>query len=159
MKPRPPFKFADLAMNLLSFALAGSCSFFAGYMILRLQGMDNPPADLGLYFPDAGKQHSANQAVLVDPTATGAIDPAPRHAITRQPVAQPSRDESPVRDYRLLSVIDGIAFIEVTTLKGKTILPVSEGSELPGAGVVTVIEKVGGHWRVTAGAETIAAAQ
>ncbi|MBI2718649.1 MAG: hypothetical protein HY245_07055 [Rhizobiales bacterium] len=151
----PPL--SDILLKILSVILAGSCAAFAGAMVLRLQSMDNPPADMGLNFPDPPKRHSTDKAVLVDPGSTGSIDRPDMAAPSLGEPIQPYRAETPLRDFRLLTVIDGIAFVEVATLKGREIMPLGIGATLPGAGTVERIDKVGGRWQVVAGSETIVA--
>ena len=148
-------KLPDLAVNVLAFILAGSCSYFAGHMILRLQGMENPPPDMGLNFPPPKKKSIIDEPVLVDPRETGAIDPAASDR--RGSVAQPYTKDSPVLERHLLMVIDDIAFVEVTRLAGKNIMPLGVGSELPGAGTIERIEKVNGRWRLIAAGEILQA--
>lgn len=159
MKLHLHFRPTDIAAKTVSVAFACGCSLFAGYMILRLQHMENPPADLGLNFPDKSLRIEP-QPVLVDPMPTRSISsaPAPQFAIDR-PAAQPYVAETPVLNYRLLSVFDGIAFIELTDLKGTRLQPVSVGSELRGAGQVEAIEKVAGRWQVQAGGRVVARSQ
>ncbi len=44
-------KVTDLIAYALAFGLAAACLSFAGYKIVKLRGMENPPADMGLNFP------------------------------------------------------------------------------------------------------------
>jgi hypothetical protein len=146
------FRFAtrlsDLLAGGLAVALAGACTLFAGTMIVRLNNMEDPPADLGLNFPGAAERRTAVRAVRVDDDlVTGSTDRPDGGG----PPQQPYRDETPVLDYRLLAVIDGIAFVEVTDIKGRKIVPVRRGSRLPGAAPVERLEKVDGRWQLTAG--------
>ena len=148
MKVFSKVKLPDIAVNALAFLLAGSCSYFAGYMILRLQHMENPPADMGLNFPPSKKKIITDEPVLVDPLATNAIDFSTSESKSR--VVQPYTRDSPVLDRLLLTVIDGIAFVEVVRVTGKEIVALSVGSELPGAGQVRRIERTNGRWRLVA---------
>lgn len=153
------FRSGDLAITVISFGLAATCLGFAGYKIVQLQKMENPPADLGLNFPDKSLRLEP-QPVLVDPTITHSTDPLPTNGLpTRMPVVQPYRAQTPVLGYRLVSVFDGIAYIEVTDVKGARLQPVSIGSELPGAGLVEAIEQSSGHWQVRAGGKIVAIQQ
>jgi hypothetical protein len=159
MKLHFHFRPTDIAAKALSVAFAAGCSLFAGYMILRLQHMENPPADLGLNFPEKSLRIDP-QPVLVDPMPTKSITPASSERVPAfAPLVQPYRAETPVLGYRLLSVFDGIAFIEVTDLKGPRLQPVSVGSELQGAGEVEAIEQVAGRWQVRASGRVIATTQ
>ncbi len=141
---------SDIIFGALSLALAAACIFFAGYMVIRLQNMEDPPADMGLNFPPKKERRSEVDAVLVDPLATGSIDDALSGTGKSLPrrIVQPYTNDQPVLKYQLLSVIDGIAFVEVTKIRGTEIWPVREGSILPGAGQVEIIEKVAGRWRL-----------
>lgn len=158
MKTGAASRWQDILANILSFGLAASCTFFAGYMIIRLNGMENPPADMGLNFPAPRKKIITDDSILVDRMPTGAIDtvdgavdgPAPRG----RPL-QPYTKDSPVMNYRLLAVVDGIAFVEITRVTGKEILAVATGGELPGAGAVERIARSGRHWELVAGDERL----
>lgn len=144
---------SDIIFGALSLALAAACIFFAGYMVIRLQNMEDPPADMGLNFPPKKERRSEVEAVLVDPLVTGSIDEAQSktgQSLPRRSL-QPYTKDQPVLKYQLLSVIDGIAFVEVTKIRGTEIWPVREGSILPGAGQVETIEKVAGRWRLATG--------
>eukprot|EP01030_Chromulinospumella_sphaerica_P032577 gene32577-33349_t len=44
-------KFTDILTYVLSFALAAGVSAFAAIKVIELDGMENPPANLGLNFP------------------------------------------------------------------------------------------------------------
>lgn len=155
VKPNTRRKLSDFALNALAFMLAGGCSFFAGYMILRLQGMDSPPADMGLYFPPAKKKIITDDAVPLDPGITNSID-SPGEAGPGR-VEQPYSKNSPVLGRRLVAVIDGIAFVEVTRVTGREIVALGVGSDLPGAGVVERIDMNDGRWRLVAGGTTLLA--
>jgi hypothetical protein len=146
----PKHDWSDIFFGGLLVGLAALCVYFAASNVIKLQNMDDPPADMGLNFPEKKQRRSAAEAVLVDPLVTGSInDPATNmDGSVRHRLVQPYTLDQPVLDYRLLTVINGIAFVEVTRLKGKEVLPVREGSTLPGAGLVEAIEKVGDHWRL-----------
>lgn len=146
-----PSRLSDYAVNALAFVLAGSCSFFAGYMILRLQGMENPPADMGLNFPPPRKRVITDDSILVDPLATGTIKGDANIAPRPGRPLQPYTKNSPVLDQRLLTVIDDVAFIEVIRVTGKEILPAAVGDNLPGIGTIESIRRLGGQWEVVAG--------
>ena len=49
-------KFTDILTYALSFALAAGVIAFAAYKVVALNGMENPPANLGLNFPAAQTQ-------------------------------------------------------------------------------------------------------
>lgn len=151
MKTSLTSRWPDILANVLSFGLAASCTFFAGYMIIRLNGMENPPADMGLNFPPTRKKIITDDSILVDPMPTGAIDAADVPAARPGRPLQPYTRNSPVMGHRLLAVVDGIAFVEITRVTGREILPISAGGELPGAGAVERIAKSGGRWELVAG--------
>ena len=141
-------KLQDLAINALAFVLAGGCSFFAGYMILRLQGMENPPADMGTNFPPARKKMITDEPVEVDPQVTNSIGRDTGAA--GGAVVQPYTRQSPVLERHLLAVAGGIAIVRVVRADRTDILPLGVGSELPGAGTIRRIERGSGGWRVVA---------
>ena len=46
-----PERFTDTLTYVLSVALAAGVIAFASYKVIKLNGMENPPANLGLNFP------------------------------------------------------------------------------------------------------------
>ena len=141
-------KLQDFAANVLAFVLAAGCSFFAGYMILRLQGMENPPADMGTNFPPARKKMITDEPVEVDPQVTNSIDRT--WGTPGGAAVQPYTRQSPVLERHLLAVADGIAVVRVVRADRTEVLPLGVGAELPGAGTIRRIERGSGGWRVVA---------
>lgn len=143
-------RFTDLLTQALVFCLAAACLGLAGYKVIQLRSMENPPADLGLNFPAPKRKIISDDTILTDPMPTNTITRG--SGMTRAPrILQPYSDEAPIQEYRLLTVIDGVAFVEVLTLRGKQIVPVAAGARLPGAGTVEHIEMRQGHWELLAG--------
>jgi hypothetical protein len=56
-----------------------------------------------------------------------------------------------VRSYELLAVVDGVAFVEIDLARGKTLVPVSVGSVLPGGLLIESIVERNGRWVLVAG--------
>jgi hypothetical protein len=56
-----------------------------------------------------------------------------------------------VRSYALLAVIDGVAFVEFDLARGRTLVPVTVGTLLPGGIRIESIEKHNGRWVLVAG--------
>ncbi len=148
-------KVADALTYALAVCLAAGCIVFASYKVLKLRAMDNPPADMGLNFPPPKRKMITDDAVLVDPLTTQSAMPAGIAPVGRTRVAQPYAADAPIQDYRLLTVIDGVAFVEVLTLRGKEIRPISVGTRLPGAGTVEHIARSNGRWTLIAGDVTL----
>lgn len=153
--PRPDSpKAGDVVTYMLAVALAAGSIGFAGYKVIKLRGMEDPPADLGLNFPPPKRKIIIDPGVDIDNLATNSISPAPadgRPAAAGQ-VRQPYSSEfTPVEGYKLLTVIDGVAFVELKTFRGKEIVPVTMGAKLRGAGKVDVLAKEGGRWTLVAG--------
>lgn len=144
-------KVTDALAYVLTVGLAAGCIAFAGYKVMKLRSMDNPPADMGLNFPPPKRKMITDDAVEVDPLTTQSTAPAAAVRASGQQVVQPYVAEAPIQDYRLLTVIDGIAFVEVLTLRGKEIRPISVGTRLPGAGPVDRIDRINGRWTLIAG--------
>ena len=145
----------DALAYALAVGLAAGCIVFAGYKVVVLRSMENPPADLGLNFPPPKRKVITDDAVVIDPLTTQST--APIAAVPGRPlrVVQPYAAEAPIQDYRLLTVIDGVAFVEVLTLRGKEIRPISVGTRLPGAGPVERIARSNGRWTLVAGDVTL----
>jgi hypothetical protein len=144
-------KLTDLLTTALAVGLAAVCVAFAGYKVVKLRNMENPPADMGLNFPPPKRKIITDDSVRVDPMITGSIGVDAAVLERSGPIRQPYTDEAPIRDYRLLTVIEGVAFVEVQTLRGKAILPLAAGTRLPGAGVVDWVERRDGRWQLKAG--------
>ena len=144
-------RMTDALTYALAVGLAAACIAFAGYKVMKLRSMENPPADMGLNFPPPKRKLITDDTVLVDPMITQSTTPATPSARGEQRILQPFVAEAPIQDYRLLTVIDGVAFVELLTLKGRDIRPISVGTRLPGAGQVERIERVGGRWILVAG--------
>jgi hypothetical protein len=60
---------------------------------------------------------------------------------------------------RLLMVMNGVAFVEITRVSGIAIETFAEGADLPGAGRITRLEWVNGRWELEAGDVLLAAAR
>lgn len=150
MPGNPATKPSDILTYVLAIALAAGCLAFAGYKVFKLGAMENPPVDIGLNFPPPKRKLITDASVLVDPVTTQSVDAAASAPPPGSPV-QPYTKEAPVESYRLLTVIDGVAFVELKTFRGTDIVPVSEGARLPGAGRVISIVRHDGRWQLTAG--------
>lgn len=150
-------KVTDALTYFFAVCLAATCIAFAGYKVLKLRGMENPPADMGLNFPPPKRKMITDDAILVDPLTTGTTAVNPDAPKKPGRILQPYTAEAPIQDYRLLTVIDGVGFVEVLTLQGKQIMPIATGAKLPGAGRVDSIGIVDGRWTLVAGDVTLKA--
>ena len=56
-----------------------------------------------------------------------------------------------MRAYELLAVVDGVAFVEIDVARGKTLVPVTVGTVLPGGLRIESIEQRNGRWVLVAG--------
>jgi hypothetical protein len=151
MRPSNLSKITDAATQILAVGLAVGCVVFAGYKVVKLGNMEDPPADLGLNFPEPKRKVITEDSILVDPMTTESTVPPSRDIDNGRRILQPYTNDAPIQEYRLLTVIDGVAFVEVLTLRGKEILPMVTGTRLPGAGPVDRIVRVGGRWMLVAG--------
>jgi hypothetical protein len=147
-----PERITDTLTYVLSVALAVGVIAFASYKVIRLNGMENPPANMGLNFPPAKRRMIIDQpAAEADPIITRTITPV----LTTAP--RPSAPDGgralagPVRSYELLAVVDGVAFVEIDVARGKTLVPVSVGSVLPGGLLIESIVERNGRWVLVAG--------
>ena len=64
-------KFTDIITYVLSLSLAAGVIAFAAYKVVALNGMENPPANLGLNFP-APKRKVIMDAPSADPPTASA---------------------------------------------------------------------------------------
>jgi hypothetical protein len=136
----------DVVTYMLAVALAAGSIGFAGYKVIKLRNMEDPPADLGLNFPPPKRKIITDPGIDLDNLKTNTITPADG-GIAPSQLRQPySSSLTPVESYKLLTVIDGVAFVELKTFRGKEIVPVTQGATLRGAGKVDVIAKEGGRW-------------
>lgn len=144
-------RFTDLLTQALVFCLAAACLGLAGYKVITLSNMENPPANMGLNFPVQKRKIITDDTILTDPMPTNTTSRSGQGASGVPRILQPYSNEAPIQDYRLLTVIDGVAFVDVLTLQGKQVVPVAVGARLPGAGTVISIDKRQGRWELVAG--------
>jgi hypothetical protein len=142
-----PEKFTDTLTYVLSVALAAGVIAFAAYKVIRLNGMEDPPANMGLNFPPPRRRIIIDQAAGADPIITQTV--APVLTPERRPAA--AAGPGPVRSFELLAVVDGVAFVEIDVARGKTLLPVSVGTVLPGGLRIDAIVRRNGRWVLEAG--------
>jgi len=136
-----PEKFTDILTYALSLALAAAVIAFAAYKVVALNGMENPPANLGLNFPAAKRKVIMQDG---DQLTTKSLGPAPRSGTQGDAAGDPD-------GYELLAVVDGVAFVAIDRGAEKTLIPVTIGSTLPGGLTVSAIRRRGGHWWLAAG--------
>jgi hypothetical protein len=144
-------KISDLITYMLAVGLAAGCLAFASYKVVKLRMMENPPPDLGLNFPAPRRKLITDVAVEVDPVTTHSVTAVEDNAVPPVRPVQPYTTEAPIESYRLLTVIDGVAFVEIKTFRGADIVPITMGARLPGAGNVETLERSDGRWRLVAG--------
>ena len=137
-------KFTDIITYVLSLALAAGVIAFAAYKVVALNGMDNPPANLGLNFPAPKRKVIMEGPSPADPLTTQSLGPAAS-------TAPAGAENGDLRAYELLTVLDGVAFVAVNGDNGKTLVPVTVGSKLPGGPVVSAIRQQAGRWLLVAG--------
>jgi len=123
MKPSTWSKLTDAATQVVALALAAGCLFFAGYKVVKLRNMENPPPDMGLNFPEPKRKIITDDSILVDPLTTESISASGQVSGHGGRILQPYTNEAPIQDYRLLTGIDGVAFVEVLTLHGREVMP------------------------------------
>lgn len=153
MKPSLSGQAGDRLFTFAAVALAVTSAGFGGAMVLRLESMKNPPAIMGLDFSKLREIEGLPQQ-QGDPIITGStgrVRPKPQAGqLRRSGTAGPAGLE-----FRLLSVIDGVAFVEVSGPSGKELWPVDEGAMLPGAGKVLGIRRDANRWQVSTSSLTI----
>jgi hypothetical protein len=147
-----PERFTDALTYVLSVALAAGVIAFASYKVIRLNGMEDPPANMGLNFPPPKRRMIIDQSAAdADPIITRTITPS---LTTAQRPSAPEGGRAlagPVRSYELLAVVDGVAFVEIDVARGKTLIPVTVGSVLPGGLLIESIVERNGRWVLVAG--------
>lgn len=139
-----PEKFTDLLTYGLSLALAAGVIAFAAYKVVALNGMEDPPANLGLNFPAPKRKVIMDGTAGADPLTTQSL-PSARRLPRREPGA------GGLQAYELLTVVDGVAFVAVAGEQGKVLVPVTVGSRLPGGLTVSAIGQRNGRWWLAAG--------
>lgn len=143
-------KFTDIITYVLSLALAVGVIAFAAYKVVTLNGMENPPANLGLNFPAPKRKVIMEGPEGGDPLTTQSISPLP--AASRRGGED---SNAPPYSYQLLTVVDGVAFVTVDTAEEKTLVPVTLGTKLPGGLTVESIRRRNGRWSLVAGNLTL----
>ena len=147
-----PEKLTDALTYVLSVALAAGVIAFAAYKVIKLNGMEDPPVNMGLNFPPMKPRVIMDEAPLAaDPIITRTLGPVqsrdnpPASSDRAAPLPLPS---APLE---LLAVVDGVAFVEIDVARGKTLLPVTVGTVLPGGMRIEAIERRGSRWVLIAG--------
>ena len=137
-------KFTDVLTYALSLALAAGVIAFAAYKVVALNGMENPPANLGLNFPAPKRKVIMDGNDPADPLTTQSLALSGR-------TAPAAGGEGGLYAYELLTVVDGVAFVAVDSDTEKTLVPVTIGSKLPGGLTVSGLHRRDGHWWLAAG--------
>ncbi|WP_421693135.1 hypothetical protein [Aestuariivirga sp.] len=146
-------KFTDILTYVLSFALAAGVSAFAAIKVIELDGMENPPANLGLNFPPAPRKVIMEGPDGTDPLTTQSLGTTGKRQSNRAPDL--AAGAAGLSGYELLTVVDGVAFVSIASSQGKTLVPVIVGSRLPGGLTVDTISQRRGRWALVAGNLTL----
>ena len=146
-----PDRIADTLAYVLSVALAAAVIAFAAYKVIKLNGMENPPANMGLNFPPPKRKVIIDQTVAADPIVTRTLTPVLSSPARATAPATGTAVTDAIQSYELLAVVDGVAFLEINVARGKTLLPVSVGTVLPGGLRIEAIEQRDGRWVLVAG--------
>lgn len=150
-------RLTDILTHVASVCLAVVCLVFAGYKVIKLRQMENPPADMGLNFPPPKRKIITDESIEVDSLTTGTISGPQTATRTQGRIVQPYAREAPVQDYRLVTVIQGVAFVELQSLRGKKVVPLVPGAWLSGAGQVERVSLIDGRWTLIAGSVRLVA--
>jgi hypothetical protein len=137
-------KFTDVITYVLSVALAAGVIAFAAYKVVALNGMENPPPNMGLNFPAPRRKVIMDGMPAADPLTTQSLSAASDVVPARAP-------QGGLQAFELLTVVDGVAFVAVASDAGKTLVPVTVGSRLPGGLTVSAIRRQDGRWWLVAG--------
>jgi hypothetical protein len=86
-----------------------------------------------------------------DPIITNTLAPSAGSAAAGPSAWPVWQGKGPVRSYELLTVVDGVAFVEIGLTRGNALVPVTVGSLLPGGLQVEAIERHGSRWVLVAG--------
>lgn len=143
-----PEKLSDILTYGLSLVLAAGVVVFAAYKVVVLNGMEDPPANMGLNFPPLKPKVIMQGPSGVDGLTTQSLAPGQGGGL-----ASPRSGATPA--YELLTVVDGVAFVAVNGSAGKTLIPVTVGSSLPGGITVSAIRQQAGRWLLVAGKLTL----
>ena len=147
-----PERLTDTLTYVLSVALALGVMAFAAYKVIKLNGMEDPPANMGLNFPPPKRTVIRDEVTPpADPQTTQSLSPVPGAAVVRSRPAALREADVPLQAYELLTVVDGVAFVEISLARGTTLIPVTVGAVLPGGLRIEAIERRNGRWRLLAG--------
>ena len=144
-------RFTDTLAYVLSVALAVSVIAFAAYKVVKLSGMEDPPANMGLNFPPLKRKVIVDPEPSSDPITTQTITLSSPRRVANQPGAWSSVSGPADHSYELLAVVDGVAFVEVGFSERKALMPATVGTVLPGGLRVQAIERRNGRWVLVAG--------
>jgi hypothetical protein len=147
----------DILLNTVSVVLAFFSASFAGYMVMygppdrsgsaptvsvALQPFENSHSKLGKYD-------------IVDPIVTGSITRSGGTGKDPRRAAIELLQADPYLKYRLRTVIQDTAFIDISNGRSSVTLPVEVGEVIPGAGNVLRFERRRGRWIIVTGSSEI----
>ncbi|MDP1701114.1 MAG: hypothetical protein Q8L53_09210 [Aestuariivirga sp.] len=149
-KERTTLTASDIALNVVSVVLAFFSASFAGYMV-----MYGPPDRSGnapmvgvALEPFDTSRTKLGQYDTLDPIVTGSITKDADSGKSAKRAALELFQADQHLNYRLRTIVQNTAFIDISNDRSIVTLPVEIGVLIPGVGNVLRFERRGGKWIV-----------
>jgi hypothetical protein len=150
---------SDIALNVVSVVLAFFSASFAGYMV-----MYGPPERTGNAMvsvalePFDTSRTKLGQFDILDPIVTGSITKDTGAGKSAHSAALELFQADQHLNYRLRSIVQNTAFVDISNERSIVTLPVEVGVLIPGVGNVLRFERRGGKWIVVTSTSEISEA-
>lgn len=147
----------DILLNVVSIVLAFLSASFAGYMVMYGppdRTGDFPAVSVALQ-PFEASRSKLGKYDMVDPIVTGSVTKSGGTGKDPRRAALDLLKADPYLKYRLRTVVQDTAFIDISNGRSSVVLPVEVGEVIPGAGNVLRFERRRGKWIVVTGSSEI----
>lgn len=141
---------SDIALNVVSVVLAFFSASFAGYMVMYgpPDRDGNIPTISVALEPFDTSRTKLGQYDTLDPIVTGSITKAGDTGKSANRAALELFEESQHLNYKLRTIVQNTAFVDISNDRSVVTLPVEVGVLIPGVGNVLRFERRGGKWIV-----------
>ncbi|MCC7480703.1 MAG: hypothetical protein IT541_04170 [Hyphomicrobiales bacterium] len=149
-KEGPSLTASDIALNVASVVLAFFSASFAGYMVLYgpPDGTNTITTVSVALEPFDTSRTKLGQYDTLDPIVTGSITKDDGAGRTADRAASELFESDQYLNYKLRSVVQNIALVDISNGRSVVTLPVEVGALIPGIGTVQRFERRGGRWIV-----------
>lgn len=147
----------DILLNTVSIVLAFFSASFAGYMVMYgpPDRSGNIPTVSVALQPFEASRSKLGKYDMLDPIVTGSVTKGGGSGKDPRRAALELLQADPYLKYRLRTVIQDTAFVDISNGRSIVTLPVEVGEVIPGAGNVLRFERRRGKWIVVTGSSEI----